>query len=168
MNKISILRSQKHQLLRLYRVSPLWRQEFKWENQIHIPSQVKSALRKFREGRIVTAIYSGPMYLYCTCLLLHIWLNRPLYLLHLNALTWFFRLQITEWENDEPCEQYLLDRNVSISNVKIDWELLPRLYRWFHLSICLHKFVKLVTSSVPVRKVYIEQMFQRSFNFTSM
>jgi len=25
--------------------------------------------------------------------------------------------------------------------------------------MCLHKFVKLVTSSVPVRKFYIEQMF---------
>jgi len=27
------------------------------------------------------------------------------------------------------------------------------------IKMCLHKFVKLVTSSVPVRKFYIEQMF---------
>jgi len=32
----------------------------------------------------------------------------------------------------------------------------------------LHKFVKLVTSSVPVRKFYIDQMFQCACNFTTM
>jgi len=50
MRKFRMLRSQKHQL-RLYRVSPLWRQGFKWNNQIFISSQFESALRKFREGK---------------------------------------------------------------------------------------------------------------------
>jgi len=54
------------------------------------------------------------MYLYCASLVLHIWLNWPLYLTNLNALTRFLRSQTTEWENVEPCESYLLDRNVSI------------------------------------------------------
>ena len=51
LSKLRILRSQKHQLLGLYRVSPLWRQGFKRENQKYISSQVKSALRKFSEGK---------------------------------------------------------------------------------------------------------------------
>jgi len=38
-------------------------------------------------------IYSCHMYLYCTRLVLHIWLNGPLYLLNLNALTRFLLLQ---------------------------------------------------------------------------
>jgi len=42
---------------------------------------------------------------------------------------------------------------------QIDGELLPHFYRLFHLSMCLHKFVTLFTSSVPVRKFCIEQMF---------
>jgi len=48
--------------------------------------------------------YSCQMYLYYTSLVLHIWLNGPLYLLNLNALTRFLYLQTTEWENLEPCE----------------------------------------------------------------
>jgi len=35
----------------------------------------------------------------------------------------------------------------------------PHIERLFHLSVCLHKFVKSVTSSVPVRTFSIEQMF---------
>jgi len=35
----------------LYRVSPLWKQGFKRDNQMYKSSQVKSALRKFREGK---------------------------------------------------------------------------------------------------------------------
>jgi len=42
---------------------------------------------------------------------------------------------------------------------QIDRVLLPHIWRLFHLQICLHKFVKFVTSSVLVRNVYIEQMF---------
>jgi len=52
----------------------------------------------------MTVIYSCQMYLYCTSLVLHIWLNGPLYLLGLNAETRFPRLQETEWENDESRE----------------------------------------------------------------
>jgi len=57
---------------------------------MYISSQVKSALRKLRhweKARIVTMYYSCQMYLYCTSRVLHIWLNGPLYLLNLNALT---------------------------------------------------------------------------------
>ena len=50
------------------------------------------------------------MYLYCTSLVLYIWLN---------ALTRFLRLQTTEWKNVEPCELYLLERNVSIDEAKL-------------------------------------------------
>jgi len=50
LSKFRVLRSQKHQLLRLYRVSPLWRQGFKRDNQMGISSQVKSTLSKFSEG----------------------------------------------------------------------------------------------------------------------
>ena len=42
--------------------------------------------------------YSCQMRLYCTSLVLHIWLNELLYLLNVNALTRFLRLQTTEWE----------------------------------------------------------------------
>jgi len=52
----------------------------------------------------MTVIHSCQKYLYCTSLVLHIWLNGPLYLLNLNALTRFLRLQTTNWENDEPYE----------------------------------------------------------------
>jgi len=38
-------------------------------------------------------------------------------------------------------------------------ELLPHISRLFHVSMCLRKFVKWVTSRVPVSKSYIEQMF---------
>jgi len=51
LSKFRILRSQIHQLLRLYRVSPLWRQGFKRDNHMYISSRVKSALRKFSEGK---------------------------------------------------------------------------------------------------------------------
>ena len=107
MSKFRILTSPKHHLLRLYRASTLWRQGFNRDNQMNISSQVKSALRKLRDWektRIVTVYYSCHMYLYCTSLVLHIWLNRPLYLLNLNALSRFLRLQTTEWENVEACE----------------------------------------------------------------
>jgi len=50
----------------------------------------------------MTVIHSRQMYLYCTRLVFHIWLNGPLYLLNLNALARFLRLQTTNWENDEP------------------------------------------------------------------
>jgi len=60
------------------------------------------------------------MYLYCSSLVLHIWLDGLLYLLNLNTFTRFLRVQKTEWENDEPCEWYLLDRNVSINEAKVN------------------------------------------------
>jgi len=46
-------------------------------------------------------------------------LNGPLYLLNLNALTGFLRLQTTEWENVEPCGQYILERNASVDEAKL-------------------------------------------------
>jgi len=49
-------------------------------------------------------IHSCQVYLYRTCLVFHISLNGPLYLLNLIALTRFFRLQTTDWEKDETCE----------------------------------------------------------------
>ena len=52
----------------------------------------------------MTVIHSCQMSLYCTSLTFHIWLNGPLYLLNLNALTRFFRLQTTNWEKDVTCE----------------------------------------------------------------
>jgi len=52
----------------------------------------------------MTVLYSCQMYQYCTSLVLHIWLNGPLYLLNFNALTRFHRLRTTEWENGEPRE----------------------------------------------------------------
>jgi len=70
---------------------------------MYISSQVISALRKLRKARIMDVIYSCEMHLYCTSLVLYIWLNGPLYLLNLNSLTKFLTLQATEWENDEPC-----------------------------------------------------------------
>jgi len=102
MSKFKILRSPKHHLLNFHRVSPLWRQGFNRGNQMYISSQVKSALRKLRDwekARIVTVYYSCEMYLYCTSLVLHIWLNGPRYLLNSNALTRLLGLQTTEWEN---------------------------------------------------------------------
>ena len=88
MSKFRILRSPKHHLLRLHRVTPPWRQWLNRDNQMYISSQVKSALRKLKDwekARIVTAYYSCQIYLHCTNLVLHIWLNGPLYLLNLNA-----------------------------------------------------------------------------------
>ena len=65
----------------------------------------------------MTVIHSCQMYLYC--LVFHIWLNGPLYLLNLNALTRFLPSQTINWEKDETCEQYLLDRNVSIDEAEV-------------------------------------------------
>jgi len=101
MSKFRILRSRKHHLLRLYRVSPLWRQGFNRDSQtdMHIKPR-KSALRKLRDwekARIVTVYHACQMHLYCASLELNFWLNRPLYFLNLNALTRFLRLQTTEW-----------------------------------------------------------------------
>ena len=107
MSKFRILRSPNLHLLRFYCVSPPLRQGFNRDSQMYLSSQVKSALRKLRDwekSRIVTVHYSCQMYLYCTSLVLHIWLNGPLYLLNLNALTRFLRLQTTAWENVEPCD----------------------------------------------------------------
>jgi len=50
----------------------------------------------------------------CAAHPVRIWLNGSLCLLNFNALTRFLRLQTIEWENVESCEQYLLERNVSI------------------------------------------------------
>jgi len=52
----------------------------------------------------MTVIHSCQMVLYCTSLVFHPWLSGPLYLLNLNTLTRFFRLQTTNWENDETYE----------------------------------------------------------------
>jgi len=41
----------------------------------------------------MTVIYSYQKCLYCTSLVLHIWLNEPLHLLNLNALSRFLHLQ---------------------------------------------------------------------------
>ena len=49
----------------------------------------------------MTVIRSCQMHLYCTSLVFHIWLNGPLYLLNLNALTRFLHLQTTNWQNGE-------------------------------------------------------------------
>ena len=68
----------------------------------------------------MTVIYLCQMCLYCTSLVFHIWLNGPLYLLNLNISTKFLRLQTIEWENDEPCEQNLLQRNVSIDEAEVN------------------------------------------------
>jgi len=72
---------------------------------MYILSHVKSVLRKLRESKDHGVVYySCQMYPYCTSLELHIWVSGPLYLLNLNALTRFLRLQTTEWENVETCE----------------------------------------------------------------
>jgi len=39
----------------------------------------------------MTVIYSCQMFLYCTSLVLHIWLNGPFYLLNSHALTRYLR-----------------------------------------------------------------------------
>jgi len=51
MSKFRIVRSPKHHLLRLYRVSPLWRQVFNRANQMYVSCKVKSALSKNEKGR---------------------------------------------------------------------------------------------------------------------
>jgi len=74
---------------------------------MYASSQVKSALRKLRDwekARIVTVYYSCQMCLYFTSLVLHTWLNGPLYLLNLNAFTRILRLQTIAWENVELCD----------------------------------------------------------------
>jgi len=68
----------------------------------------------------MTVIHSCLMFLYCTSLVFHIWPNGSLYLLNLNALTRFLRLQTTNWEKGETCEKYLLDRNVSIDEAAVN------------------------------------------------
>jgi len=71
LSKFRILRSPKHHLLRLYRVSPLWRQGLNRDKQMYISSQVKSLLRKLwdrEKAKIMTVIYSCQMYLSCTIL----------------------------------------------------------------------------------------------------
>jgi len=46
----------------------------------------------------MTVIHSCQVHLYCTSLVFHIWLRGPLYLLNLNVLNRFIRLQTTNWE----------------------------------------------------------------------
>jgi len=63
-------------------------------DSLYIPSQVKSTFSDNSEKtRIMTVIYSCQMYLHFTSLVLHVSLNGPLYLLKLNALIRFLRLQ---------------------------------------------------------------------------
>jgi len=52
----------------------------------------------------MTVIHSCQVYLYGTSLRFYIWLNGPLYLLNLKALTTFARLQTSNWEKDETCK----------------------------------------------------------------
>ena len=61
---------------------------------------------------------SGMSVLYKSCVAQE-QLNGPLYSLNLNALTRFLRLQTTEMENAEPCEQDLLERYVSVDEAKL-------------------------------------------------
>ena len=80
----------------------------------------------------MTVIYLCQMcqeYLYYTSLVLHIWLNGSLYFLNLNALTRFLRLKETEWVIGEPYEQHLLERNVSIDEVKL-FDQYPKLFEF--------------------------------------
>jgi len=85
-----------------------------------MPSQVKSALRKFSEGKDhdCDSFMSDVSVLYKSCVA-HL-ANGPLCLLNLNGLTRLLRLQTINWENDEPCLQYLLYRNVSIDEAEVN------------------------------------------------
>jgi len=71
---------------------------------MNISSQVNSALRNFNEGKDHDrdSFMSDVSVLYKSCVS-HL-AKWTLCLLNLNALTRFFRLQTTKWENDEPCE----------------------------------------------------------------
>ena len=95
----------------------------KRQSDAHILSgQVKSALRKLRKGKnhdcdSFMSNVSGVFVLYKSCVA-HLY--GPLYLLNSNALARFLRLQSAEWENDEPCEWYLIDRNVSIDEAEVN------------------------------------------------
>jgi len=65
--------------------------------------------------------YSCQMYLYCTSLVLHIWLNESLYLLNVNALTKFLHMQRPEQENVEVSvreNSFLLMKLNSLINTK--------------------------------------------------
>ena len=117
MSKFRILKRQKNQLLRLYRVAPLLRQQFNRENETYVSSQVKSALKISKKARIVTVLYSCQMYLCRTNLVLHIWINGSLYLLNFNALTKFCVCIANNW-----MEQCWTTRVVSV------WE--KRFYGW--------------------------------------
>jgi len=69
-------------------------QEKEWDVG-SISSHGKSALRKIREGKdrefkFTIVIYSCQMQLHCKNLLLHSWINGPVYLPNFNALTSFF------------------------------------------------------------------------------
>jgi len=96
-----ILRSQKHQLLRSYRVSPRWRRAFSQNNQTYISSQLKSALRKFNEGKNhdCDSFMSDVSVLYKSCVS-HLAEWTTLFAEY-NALTRFLCLQTTNWEKDE-------------------------------------------------------------------
>ena len=81
MSKFRMLKSPKRQLLRLYRVSPLWRQGFNRDKQMYISCQVKTqkgkdhgcairtAIRKLRKARIMAVIHSCQMCPYWTHLI---------------------------------------------------------------------------------------------------
>ena len=66
----------------------------------------------------MSVIYSCQMYLYCTSLVLRICLNGPLYLLNLNALARFLRLQ--QLNGKMMNHVSLLDRNVSIDEAEVN------------------------------------------------
>jgi len=70
---------------------------------MYISSQVKSALRKFSEGkdRDCDSFMSDVPVLYKSCVSHLAKWTSLLYLLNLNALTRFFRLQTTNWEKDD-------------------------------------------------------------------
>jgi len=58
------------------------------------------------------------VYLYCTSLVFHRWLNGPLYLLNLNALNRFLRLQTTNLEKDETCSSICLTETCPLMKLK--------------------------------------------------
>jgi len=74
------------------------------QSDVHVKPRYISTKKNSAKARIMTVIHSCQMSLCCICLVLHIWMNGPLYLLNLNALSRFLRLQTTNWETDESCE----------------------------------------------------------------
>jgi len=106
----------------------------------------------------VTVIYSCQIYLYRTNLVLHFWLNGPLFLLNLNALTKFLC-----------CKQLNGKMLNSVSSIYLgEMFLLKKLKCFTNAKTCLNSYEKSIKNAIYCKMMEHERLLKYFATYITM